>query len=135
MTSVSNKAAKKPGPPQALVTGAGFVFRMRRRIATVCVVAAGLFFGYHAFFGENGVNSYEQKRAEGRAVEERIQNLQQQNQKLQQQVRELKNDPDAIEHEARERLHYARPGEVIWTEDDGPQNQPPADPQPRTQKK
>ncbi len=37
--------------------------------------------------------------------------------KLQQQVKALKTDPDAIEHEARERLHYARPGEVIWTED------------------
>jgi cell division protein FtsB len=25
------------------------------------------------------------------------------------------SDPDAIEHEAREKLHYARPGEVIYT--------------------
>jgi cell division protein FtsB len=25
----------------------------------------------------------------------------------------LKSDPDAIEHEARERLHYAKPNEVI----------------------
>ena len=109
---------QKPGPPKVVVAGAGFVYRMRRRIATGMVVAAALFFGYHAFFGENGVNMYSQKRVEGRAIEKRIAELQQQNLRLEQQVRELKSDPDAIEHEARERLHYARPGEVIWTEDD-----------------
>lgn len=83
-----------------------------------------LFFGYHAFFGVNGVNSYQQKRTEGRAIEKRIADLQQQNGKLQQKVNELKSDPDAIEHEARERLHYARPGEVIWSEDQGPSQSP-----------
>lgn len=103
---------------RAIVAGAGFVYRMRRRIATGAVVLGALFFGYHAFFGANGVNSYEQKRAEGRTIEKRISDLQQQNSKLQQQVKQLQSDPDAIEHEARERLHYARPGEVIWTEDD-----------------
>jgi cell division protein FtsB len=97
---------------------------MRRRIATGAVVAAALFFGYHAFFGANGVNMYAQKRAEGRALAKHIADLQQQNLRLQEQVKELKTDPDAIEHEARERLHYARPGEVIWTEDDqGPKKQ------------
>jgi cell division protein FtsB len=106
------------GPPKAIVAGAGFLYRMRRRIATGAVVAAALFFGYHAFFGENGVNMYAQKRAEGRVLAKRLADLQAQNARLQQQVKDLKTDPDAIEHEARERLHYARPGEVIWTEDD-----------------
>jgi cell division protein FtsB len=118
----NNKQAGSP--PQAIVAGAGFLYRMRRRIATGAVVAAALFFGYHAFFGENGVNMYAQKRAEGRVLAKRVADLQQQNTRLQQQVKELKTDPDAIEHEARERLHYARPGEVIWTEDDqGPKKQ------------
>jgi cell division protein FtsB len=111
------------GPPKAIVAGAGFLYRMRRRIATGAVVAAALFFGYHAFFGENGVNMYAQKRAEGRVLVKHIADLQQQNTRLQQQVKELKTDPDAIEHEARERLHYARPGEVIWTEDDAAKKQ------------
>ena len=93
------------------------IFRMRRRIATAAVVVAALFFGYHAIFGENGVNVYEQRRAEDAATRKHITELQQENAKLQQQVKALKTDPDAIEHEARERLHYARPGEVIWTED------------------
>ena len=80
------------------------LFRMRRRIATGAVIAAALVFGYHAIFGENGLNVYEQKE----------------NTRLRQQVQALKTDPDAIEHEARSRLHYARPGEVIWTEDAPP---------------
>ena len=96
---------------------AGLAYRMRRRAATVLVIAAALVFGYHAIFGENGVNVYTQRRAEDRAARKRIAELEQENAKLAQQVQELKSDPDAIEHEARERLHYARPGEVIWTED------------------
>ncbi len=35
-------------------------------------------------------------------------------------VDHLQNDPDAIEHEARARLHYTRPGEVIYTLNDKP---------------
>lgn len=93
------------------------LYRMRRRIATAAVVAAALGFGYHAIFGENGISVYEQRRAEDRAVQKRIVELQKENARLAQQVKDLKTDPDAIEREARERLHYARPGEVIWTED------------------
>lgn len=109
---------------QVILAGAAFVYRMRRRIATGGVVLGALFFGYHAFFGVNGVNSYQQKRTEGRAIEKRIADLQKQNAKLQQKVNELKSDPDAIEHEARERLHYARPGEVIWSENQGASQSP-----------
>lgn len=99
-------------------------YRMRRRIATAAVIAAALFFGYHAIFGENGVNVYEQRRAEDKAVQKHIGELEQENARLQQQVKALQTDPDAIEHEARERLHYARPGEVIWTEDQPPASSP-----------
>ena len=93
------------------------LYRMRRRIATGAVIAVALIFGYRAIFGENGVNVYEQRRAEDRAVRKQIDELKQENERLRQQVKALRSDPDAIEHEARERLHYARPGEVIWTED------------------
>jgi cell division protein FtsB len=78
---------------------------------------SALAFGYHAIFGENGVNVYGARRAEDRAVQKRIAELQKDNARLAQQVKALKTDPDAIEREARDRLHYARPGEVIWTED------------------
>jgi cell division protein FtsB len=110
--------------------GARTLYRMRRRLATAAVIAAALVFGYHAIFGENGLNVYEQRRAEDRAVQKQIEQLEKENGRLAQQVKALKSDPDAIEHEARERLHYARPGEVIWTED-GSSSAPPA----QTQKK
>jgi cell division protein FtsB len=93
------------------------LYRMRRRIATGAVIVAALMFGYHAIFGGNGLSVYGQRRAEDRAVQKRIGELEKENARLEQQVKALKADPDAIEHEARERLHYARPGEVIWTED------------------
>lgn len=122
MSRADNKAGKATGPmAQRMLAGGGaFLFRMRRRIATVLAVVAALFFGYHAIFGENGVNVYQQKRSEDRAIKKQISVLEQENTRLDQQVQELKSDPDAIEHEARERLHYARPGEVIWTEDEPP---------------
>ena len=99
---------------------AGWLYRMRRRIATGVAIVAAIFFGYHAVFGENGVNVYEQKRAEDVTLQKQISDLQQENARTQQHVQQLKSDPDAIEHEARERLHYARPGEVIWTLNDKP---------------
>lgn len=127
MSGAENKA-KTPLPERAIASAVGFLYRMRRRIATVLVVAAALFFGYHAIFGENGVNMFEQKRAEDRAIQKRMFELKQENARLQQSVQELRSDPDAIEHEARERLHYARPGEVIWTEDDPPASTAPPQP-------
>ncbi|HZZ41135.1 MAG TPA: septum formation initiator family protein [Acidobacteriaceae bacterium] len=111
------------------------LYRMRRRIATAAVIVAALFFGYHAIFGENGVNVYEQRRAEDTAIRKHIGELQQENGKLQQQVKALKTDPDAIEHEARERLHYARPGEVIWTEDQPDSPSAPQEPPQRQPRK
>ncbi len=93
------------------------LYRMRRRIATAAVIAAALVFGYHAIFGENGINVYQQRRAEDRAVQKKIVELQKENSRLAEHVKALKSDPDAIEREARQRLHYARPGEVIWAED------------------
>jgi cell division protein FtsB len=100
------------------------LYRMRRRIATGMVIVAALVFGYRAIFGENGVSVYEQRRTEDKAVQKRITVLQQENARLEEQVKALKSDPEAIEHEARERLHYARPGEVIWTEDEPQAGQP-----------
>ena len=46
--------------------------------------------------------------------------LQQENDRMKQHVDHLKNDPDAIEREARERLHYTRSNEVIYTLNDKP---------------
>jgi cell division protein FtsB len=96
-------------------------YRVRRRIATALAVVLAVFFAYHVVFGRNGVNSYEQKRTEDRQLHQQIDALQQENNRLKDHVGRLKSDPDAIEFEAREKLHYARPGEVIYTLNNQPQ--------------
>lgn len=124
-----SSAAKQPemGVAQrSMIRMAGWAYRNRRRAATVLVVLAALGFGYNAVFGVNGIDMFEHKRTEDRAIQQRIDKLKQENQQLQQNIQELQSDPDAIEHEARERLHYARPGEVIWTENGPNSSQPPA---------
>jgi cell division protein FtsB len=93
----------------------GFLFRIRRRIATALAVVLAVFFGYHVVVGRNGVSAYEQKRVEDRELHRQIEGLQQENDRLKDHVEHLKSDPDEIEREAREKLHYARDGEVIYT--------------------
>ena len=97
---------------------AGFLYRIRRRIATGLAVMLAVILGYHVMVGRNGVNIFKQKRIEDRELHKQIDALQQENERLKGHVDRLKSDPDAIEHEARERLHYARAGEVIYTLND-----------------
>jgi len=103
-----------------IVRAAGFAYRMRRRIATAAAIALAVFLGYHVIFGQNGITAYEQKRLEDKDLQKQIQQLQDENSRMKDHVDHLQNDPDAIEHEARARLHYTRPGEVIYTLNDKP---------------
>ncbi|HEY0785108.1 MAG TPA: septum formation initiator family protein [Acidobacteriaceae bacterium] len=93
---------------------------LHRRLATGAAVAVALGFAYHAVIGHNGITAYAQKRSEDRALTQQIRTLQSENARLRTHVEHLQNDPDAIEHEAREQLHYARRGEVIYTLEDAP---------------
>lgn len=93
----------------------GGLVAARHRLATAAVVGLTLLIGYHVVFGANGLFVYQKKKQESRQLQGEIQNLEQQNQALEQQIKSLKSDPQAIEKEARERLKYARPGEVIYT--------------------
>ena len=87
----------------------------RRRAATV--VAGGLALGmaYGVVFGHNGLTAFMKKREEERSLRLQVQQLQRENGRLQGRVERLQNDPSAIEHQAREELHYTRAGEVIYT--------------------
>ena len=77
--------------------------------------------GYHVIFGANGLTVYERKREETHLLNTQLQTLQRENEMLKSHVGRLQSDPDAIEHEAREELHYTRPGEVIYTLPSAPQ--------------
>lgn len=89
-------------------------YRARRRMMLGAAVLLTVFFICHVFLGRNGLDNFEQKRAQDKALQQQIESLQKENSALKDHVDRLKNDPDVIEYEARERLHYARPGEVIY---------------------
>ncbi len=99
----------------SMVQAAGAAYRVRRRLATVLAILLALVCGWHAIFGQNGITAYAQKRSEDRALKSQIQKLSDENAKLKDHVDHLQSDPDTIEVEARQRLHYTRSGEVIYT--------------------
>jgi cell division protein FtsB len=90
-------------------------FAGRRKAATLAAAALALAVGYHVVFGANGLTVYMQKRAETRMLGQQTGELERENSQLEDHVNRLHDDPDAIEHQAREELHYAKPGEVIYT--------------------
>lgn len=92
----------------------------RRRIASGAAVSLALMLGYHAFFGNNGVVSYQGKRSEHQVLAQQIDQLERENARMKQHVDHLKTDPAAIEHEAAKRLHYVRHDQVIVLNDDPP---------------
>ena len=89
-------------------------YEERRRLATASVVLLTAWLLVHVVFGANGMVVYKQKRAEIRELRKNIDDLQQENDRYSQDINALKTDPRAIEKEAREQLHYARPGEVVY---------------------
>jgi len=86
-----------------------------RKIATGAAAVLALAMAYHVIFGQNGLTVYQQKRQETQVLTKRLQSLQHENDLMKGHVDRLENDPNAIEHQAREELHYTRPGEVIYT--------------------
>lgn len=92
----------------------------RRKVATGAAAVLALALGYHVVFGQNGLTVYEQKRQNQVMLNKEMGTLQRENDLLRGHIDRLKNDPSAIEHQAREALHYARPGEVIYTLPVGP---------------
>jgi cell division protein FtsB len=91
------------------------VHQWRRRLATAGIATVLFVVAYYVVFSANGLMAYQQKRRESRDLDRQINALQQQNSAMEQEIKALKNDPKTIEKEARERLRYARPGEVVYT--------------------
>jgi cell division protein FtsB len=89
-------------------------YRLRRKLATGAVGLLVLWLGFHVIFGANGMVVYQNKRAEYRKLQTEMKQLEEENQRLSKQVDHLRNDPKAIEREAREQLHYTKPGERIY---------------------
>jgi cell division protein FtsB len=86
-----------------------------RKIATAAAAVLTIAMGYHVIFGQNGLTVYQQKRQDAQSLALQTRSLQRENELLKGHVDRLQSDPNAIEHQAREELHYTRPGEVIYT--------------------
>ena len=86
-----------------------------RKVATGAAALLALGMAYHVVFGQNGLTAYQQKRQDAQSLDRQLHSLQRENDQLKGHVERLQNDPNAIEHQAREELHYTRPGEVIYT--------------------
>ena len=97
--------------------------RLWRPAATVVVIVLALLVTWHVIYGEHGLSVWHEKRSEDKALQREIKDLQQENAQMRQRIDRLNSDPDAIEREAREKLHYAKPGEVIVNLSDQPQAQ------------
>ena len=91
------------------------IYLWRRRAATFATAILALVMAYGVIFGHNGLTAYAHKREEAKELQQQMLQLQKENERLHEHVDHLQSDPDAIEHEAREELHYTRSGEVIYT--------------------
>ncbi|KAA6460874.1 septum formation initiator family protein [Acidobacteria bacterium AB60] len=89
------------------------IARFWRPAGTGLMVTLALLLGWHVVNGKHGLSAWQQNRQEDKELRKEIQDLQQENDRLRVRVDKLRSDPNAIEHEAREKLHYAKPGEVI----------------------
>ncbi len=122
--------------PQAEVLGqrirervrpaSAWLYASRRRLATVGVAAVTVWLFLHVMFGANGMVVYRQKRADYQNLRHEIDQLQKENGHYAGQINDLQTDPKTIEKEAREQLHYARPGEVVYVAPSPPSLQIPA---------
>ena len=101
-----------------------WVRRAWRPAGTLIAIMLALLMTWHVVYGKDGLSFWQKKRTQDRELRQEIKDLQQENAQMQQQIEQLKTDPNAIEREAREKLHYARPGEVIYMLPAQPQGQP-----------
>ena len=92
----------------------GWLYGARRRLATIAVGVVTVWLFVHVMFGANGMVVYRQKRAEYQNLGHEIDQLQKENDRYSSHIKSLQTDPETIEKEAREQLHYARPGEVVY---------------------
>src|SRR5215472_7484277 len=117
-------SGRKTAPLLLSARAAEAAARLWRPAGSVLAVGLALLLTWHVVNGRHGLSFWQQKRVEDRQLGKEIDDLQQENQRLAKRIDKLKTDSHAIEREAREKLHYAKPNEIIITLPDPPrQNQ------------
>ena len=105
----------RKAPPSLSQRVVDVAARVWRPAGSVLAVGLALLLTWHVVNGKHGLSVWQQKRVEDKQLRKEIDSLQQENARLHERIEKLKSDPHAIEREAREKLHYAKPGEVIYT--------------------
>ncbi|MGD0098536.1 MAG: septum formation initiator family protein, partial [Terracidiphilus sp.] len=100
-------------PVPMLRRALNFARRIWRPSASAVAVALAVLIVWHGVTGKNGLLVWEKKRVEDQQLRKEIDDLNQENARLRDRVERLKNNPDAIGVVARDKLHYAKPNEVI----------------------
>ena len=86
---------------------------LHRRLVITAIGSLFLVVLIATFFGQRGLleKTHTQKRLEDLIQEKK--RLEEKKEKLERDIEELKNNPDAVEYKAREKLWYGKPGEVV----------------------
>ena len=84
-----------------------------RIMATICIGLLAVMIGYKVVFGANGTVEWRAKRAQYQQLQLDIQKATTEHQELETRVKKLQSDPNTIVKEAREKLGYVMPGEVV----------------------
>lgn len=92
---------------------ANWLYSMRRVLATLCIAVLAVLIGQKVVFGANGTVEWRAKRAEFQRLQREIDSASLEHQALENRVKRLQSDPNMIVKEAREKLGYVMPGEVI----------------------
>jgi cell division protein FtsB len=103
------------GPEPLSHRAYNWAMRAWRPAGSILAVCLALLMGWGVVNGKHGLSTWNQKRVEDKQLQKEIGDLEQENARLRTRVDRLKSNQDEIEHEAREKLHYAKPGEVIYT--------------------
>jgi cell division protein FtsB len=90
-----------------------WIYRVRRIAATLCIGVLAVLIGYKAVVGANGAVQWRAKRAEYKHLQQEIEKAKLEHEELENRVRKLQTDPNTIVKEAREKLGYVMPGEVV----------------------
>lgn len=84
-----------------------------RAFALVCIGLLACLIGYKVVFGANGTMEWRAKRADYQRLQQEIDKANAEHLALENRVTKLQSDPNAIVKEAREKLGYVMPGEVV----------------------
>jgi cell division protein FtsB len=95
--------------------------RTGRVLATIGIGLLAVLIGYKVIFGANGTVEWRAKRVEYQRLQQDIQKATSEHQELETRVKKLQSDPNTIVKEAREKLGYVMPGEVVLVQ---PQSKP-----------